>query len=72
MNITDLPKYLQDLIHQRQREQGNSGTFDGHIGTFKEDDNFNWYDTPEHDSLWWAILQEDSIKELDYYRKLKS
>lgn len=70
MNIRDLPEGIQKIIHQRQKEQGNDGTFDGNLGALKG--NFNWYDTPEYDSYWWKLMYGESVKDNKYYINLKN
>lgn len=65
--IKDLPPHIQELIHKRQREQGNDGTFDGNIGEFRENGNFNWYITPEYDSLWWSLSLGEPVKSIQHY-----
>lgn len=72
MNIRDLPGHIKLLIHQRQIEQGNDGTFDGNIGEFKENGNFNWYETPEYSLLWWTLSAGEPINEnIQYYIDIK-
>lgn len=72
MNICDLPIEVQEIIHQRQREQGNTGNFKGLLGTTKENGNFNWYETPEYDSYWWKLMYQEPVKDNIYYINLKN
>jgi len=47
IEIRHLPPEIQELAHQRQREQGNDGTFDGDISDGKRQKNFDWHETSE-------------------------
>lgn len=49
--IKNLAPELQELAHQRQREQGNDGTFDGRLSASQNHGNFLWEKTPERE-LW--------------------
>ncbi len=42
MNIKDLAPELQALVHIRQKEQGNDGTFEGELKKDKHAKNFDW------------------------------
>jgi hypothetical protein len=52
MQITDLAPELQELVHQRQKEQGNDGSYEGSLYTSRSDGNFDWEDTPEGYYFW--------------------
>lgn len=70
MDIIDLPPELQELAHQRQRDQGNSGTFTGALSRGKAKNNFDWANTPEGDDFWRNIFyNEDVSKHLMYPKK---
>lgn len=49
MLIKNLPPQIQAFLHQRQREQGNDGTFDGELSMGSSEGNINWDETPEED-----------------------
>lgn len=61
MMIHSLPWKLQQIVHQRQKEQGNDGIFTGDIGNGKDDGNFNWDETPEED--FWDQLYYSSYED---------
>lgn len=56
VQITDLPPQIQAFLHQRQREQGNDGIFDGDLSMGVNDGNIVWDQTPEED--FWSGLYE--------------
>ena len=58
--IKDFPLEIQQLVHQRQMEQGNDGTFDGDMSISRSDGNFDWNKTPEED--FWTNLHSDGIE----------
>lgn len=60
MLISELPPELQQLCHQRQREQGNDGTFTGDVLEGRGTGNFNWDETPEED--FWEVLWGDGLE----------
>ena len=52
MEISALPLEIQVIIHQRQKEQGNDGTFVGELSRGKNNNNFNWKESPEGPDFW--------------------
>ncbi len=61
MQIRELAPELQELVHRRQIEQGNDGTFDGSLSNNKDDGNFNWYQTPEGDDFWQELYDGEDV-----------
>ena len=60
MQIKYLAPELQELVHLRQREQGNDGLFDGELELGPDDGNFQWDQTPEDYHFWQMVNDEDS------------
>ena len=73
MDISELAPELQELVHQRQREQDNDGTFNGYLGDNKSCGNFNWDETPEGQEFWELINDgEDVTHFLCYPNKINN
>lgn len=70
MNIRDLSPELQELVHKRQREQGNDGTFNGSLDVSKYDQNFNWSQTLEGVEFWNSINDGYSMMDSKHYPKV--
>lgn len=69
MIIKDLPPELQELVHKRQIEQGNDGTFIGNIGNGKTAGNFNWDVSPEGQDFWDYIYHGEDVSNHPMYPK---
>lgn len=69
MKIKDLSPELQELVHKRQREQGNDGTFDGSLSKDKNEDNFNWLETIEGNNFWSDVDEGKSMIHSKFYPK---
>lgn len=69
MQIQDLPPELQELVHLRQKEQGNNGFFKGALNNASTDNNFEWRRTPEGHEFWSDINQGRIDKEHPFYPK---
>lgn len=52
MLISKLSKELQELVHKRQIEQGNDGTFEGELIRGNDNKNFIWGNTFEGGDFW--------------------
>jgi hypothetical protein len=67
MHISELAPELQELVHQRQIDQGNDGTYEGCVGDGKSCDNFNWDETPEGDEFWQLIYDGEDVTHFSCY-----
>lgn len=50
--IKEMPEELQALVHQRQKEQGNDGTWEGTCQNDERNENFSWKESPEGQDFW--------------------
>lgn len=69
MLISDLPIELRQLAYKRQRDQGNSGNFDGYLSCTASNNNFDWAQTPEGNSFWNNVDEGRSVTHYDCYPK---
>lgn len=54
-----MPPEFQELVHRRQREQGNSGTYEGSCQMDDTNSNFKWDRTPEGYEFWSNLFHSD-------------
>lgn len=69
MDISELAPELQELAHQRQRDQGNDGLFDGSLDNDEYTNNFAWVNTPEGVDFWERINDGEDVTDHEYYPK---
>ncbi len=59
MLISNLSSELQRLVHIRQKEQGNDGTFMGKLTTMPRDGNFSWgKDCGDEEQWFWNHIDK--------------
>ena len=46
------PKWVREIVFERQKEQGNEPNDENYLSNLKECDNFDWHDTKESCHIW--------------------
>lgn len=68
--IKELAPELQELVHQRQRECGNNGIFDGKLDESGVNGNFSWVSTPEGSDFWYNVFKGRDMSDDRHYPKV--
>lgn len=71
INIYELAPELQELVHIKQIEAGNDGTFTGQLYSGRADKNFKWENTVEGYKFWEDINDRKDVRDHICYPKAK-
>lgn len=63
IKIQDLPEKIKLLALQRQKDAGNIPNENLFIDAFKENGNFDWFETPEGNEFWEIISAEGDLRQ---------